>query len=119
LLPLYLTEQGFNPGAAAMIVASYPLGAAFSLVVSGWLYDRLPPRQRVAYFGGLLLVAAGSLSVLRRPAGGASSPWLLAASLFTTMAGVAPALYLPNSALILNHCGRYSGTVMCVPARPC
>ena len=91
VLPLCLTStHGMTPAVAAVMSGFYPLGAAVSLIVSGWLYDRLKPKQRAAYFGSLLLMAAGSLSLLTRSAG--RPKWMLATCLFTTMFGVAPAL---------------------------
>ena len=77
----------------------------------GYIYDRIRPQQRITYFGGLLVLATGSLSVLTNAAAG-TPRWLLAGCLFSTMFGVAPALYLPNSSLILKLAGRFSGTVM-------
>ncbi len=114
LLPLYLAQMHkLSPAAAAVMSGAYPLGAALSLVVSGWVYDRMKPKERAAYFGSLLVVALGSLTMLARHGAGTSTPkWLLASCLFSTMFGVAPSLYLPNSALILRLAGRYSGTVM-------
>lgn len=113
LLPLYLAQTyKLSPAAAAVTSGAYPLGAALSLVVSGWLYDRMKPKQRTAYFGSLLVVAAGSLTVLTRRSAGNTPKWVLASCLFSTMFGVAPSLYLPNSTLILRLAGRYSGTVM-------
>ena len=113
LLPLYLAQtHKLSPAAAAVMSGAYPLGAALSLVVSGWVYDRIKPKQRAAYFGSLLVAALGSLTVLARRGAGSTPKWLLASCLFSTMFGVAPSLYLPNSALILRLAGRYSGTVM-------
>jgi sugar phosphate permease len=113
LLPLYLTQtHQLSPAAAAVMSGAYPLGAALSLIVSGWLYDRMKPKQRAGYFGSLLVMAVGSLTFLARRGAGTTPKWLLASCLFTTMFGVAPTLYLPNSALILRLAGRYSGTVM-------
>lgn len=113
LLPLYLAQtHKLSPAAAAVMSGAYPLGAALSLVVSGWVYDRMKPKERAAYFGSLLVIAAAALTMLARRSAGSTPNWLLASCLFSTMFGVAPSLYLPNSALILRLAGRYSGTVM-------
>lgn len=119
LLPLYLTQvHQLSPATSAVMSGAYPLGAALSLIISGWLYDRMQPKERAAYFGSLLVMAVGSLTVLARRRAENTPKWLLASCLFSTMFGVAPSLYLPNSALILRLAGRYSGTVMGVNDLP-
>jgi sugar phosphate permease len=119
-LPLYLKETlRISPAQAATASAVFPAGCLVALLAGGWVYDRVPRRERPLLLGGMLVFAAlclGALFAMGRAALAPETAFALTVVvLFLYGLSVAPAYYLPMSVFSIEfggpHCGVLIGLI--------
>ena len=108
-----------SPAQAATASSVFPAGCLVALLAGGWVYDRVPRRERPLLLGGMLVFAALCLGVLFAMGRASLAPEtafaLTAVVLFLYGLSVAPSYYLPMSVFSIEfggpHCGILIGLI--------
>ena len=117
LIPQYLKETfHLTDSAAAGYSAAFPAGSFASMLVGGFVYDRLTKRGVMGVLCALLVIATGCVAFL----------WLLPNPNVNSTAGIVPAMvaifllgtaispayYLPMSVFSINFGGKHCGVLI-------
>jgi sugar phosphate permease len=110
--PLHDTLN-MTPSGASMAASPFPFGSLISVLVGGFIFDKLSRRAMAWVMGGLLLVAAGCiLTFYRMPSFGMPENALIGLSLallFVFGLCVSPCYYIPMSVFSIEFGGPHSG----------
>ena len=109
LLPMYLDTLGMAPSQIGTLGSVFPLAAVPAILISAQLHQRLTAKARTMLYAPLLCVSAACLLVFSKLR--TASTIIIAPLLIAIMAGVAPALYVPNYLYILRFGGPFVGTL--------
>ncbi len=114
MVPIYLTNT-FDVSASEASVASsaFPFGSLVSVLVGGFVFDRLSRRQTAIVMGGLLIAATASIVVFlllpHLEVSKSAAVYISAASLLVFGICVSPCYYLPMSIFSIEFGGPHSG----------
>jgi MFS transporter, OPA family, sugar phosphate sensor protein UhpC len=114
MVPQYLHDTlNMTPSGASMAASAFPFGSLISVLVGGFIFDKLSRRAMAWVMGGLLLVAAGCiLTFYRMPSFGMPENALIGLSLallFVFGLCVSPCYYIPMSVFSIEFGGPHSG----------
>lgn len=117
-IPVYLAETlKLSPGTAGKATTAFPAGMFVSVLISGYLYDKVTKKQRVLLVGGLLLTGVASpLSLYYLPAlnlDAVNAYWCSVLAIFLFGAAVAPSYYLPMAVFAISFGGPFCGFLIC------
>ncbi len=113
-IPIFLNQQiGLAENQAAMATSAFPFGSFVSVLVMGYVYDRLSRRKVAVMMGTLLTLATGTiLAFYLMPGWGLEQDSEVALSvglLFVFGLCVSPCYYLPMSVFSIEFGGIHSG----------
>lgn len=91
-LILYLTQKGYSPARAGLVLSTYGVGGIFASIIGGHLADTFGRRNTIAV---AMFLSATTLMLLSQ----AESMWAIA--LWTGLTGLTAELYRPASAALL------------------
>ena len=116
-IPLYLKETfSLTPGIAAITSSAFPIGGLISVLVGGFVFDRLSKKTRVFVLGGMMVIAivclATLIALLNLGISGALglSMTLLAIMIFGL--AIAPCYYIPMSVFSVDYGGKHCGVLV-------
>ncbi len=114
MVPLFLQDTLHLSGADASRAASaFPFGSLISVLIGGYVFDKLSRRTTAWVMGLLLTVATGCLlTFLKMPDFGLAGElplWLSLALLFVFGLCVSPCYYIPMSVFSIEFGGPHSG----------
>ncbi|MGB4709839.1 MAG: MFS transporter [Fuerstiella sp.] len=114
MVPQYLRDTlGMAADDASMASSAFPFGSLISVLVGGFVFDKLNRRSTAWLMGALLTVAAGCiLTFYLMPGFGLSQPsmkYLSLALLFVFGLCVSPCYYIPMSVYSIEFGGPHSG----------
>ena len=117
MVPLYLHDTLSLPvEQASMAASAFPFGSLISVLVGGYLFDRLNRQTTAWVMGGLLLTASGCIATfLMMPQMGFSTESLTGISLvllFVFGLCVSPCYYIPMSVFSIEFGGPHSGILV-------
>lgn len=114
MVPLYLQDTlGLSAADASRAASAFPFGSLISVLIGGFVFDKLNRRATAWLMGLLLAIAAGCLGTfLAMPGFGlATGPlmWLSLGLLFVFGLCVSPCYYIPMSVFSIEFGGPHSG----------
>ena len=116
-LPLYLKEMfNLSPGKAGIASSVFPLGSMFSIVIGGFIFDKLTKKRRIFVLGGMMTVATGCVVILLLlPESNIQETSLLWTALSAIMVFglmIAPCYLIPMSVFSLDFGGKHCGVLV-------
>jgi len=116
-LPLYLKEMfNLSPGKAGIASSVFPLGSMFSIVIGGFIFDKLTKKRRIFVLGGMMTLATGCIVILLSlPESNiqeASLPWIALSAIMVFGLMIAPCYLIPMSVFSLDFGGKHCGVLV-------
>jgi len=116
-LPLYLKEMfNLSPGKAGIASSVFPLGSMFSIVIGGFIFDKLTKKRRIFVLGGMMTLATGCIVILLSlPESNIQETSLLSIALSAIMVFglmIAPCYLIPMSVFSLDFGGKHCGVLV-------
>jgi len=116
-LPLYLKEMfNLSPGKASIASSVFPLGSMFSVVIGGFIFDKLTKKRRIFVLGGMMTLATGCIVILLSlPESNiqeASLPWIALSAIMVFGLMIAPCYLIPLSVFSLDFGGKHCGVLV-------
>ena len=116
-LPLYLKEVfNLSPGKAGIASSVFPLGSMFSVVIGGFIFDKLTKKRRIFVLGGMMTLATGCIVILLSlPESNiqeASLPWIALSAIMIFGLMIAPCYLIPMSVFSLDFGGKHCGVLV-------
>ena len=116
-LPLYLKEMfNLSPGKAGIASSVFPLGSMFSVVIGGFIFDKLTKKRRIFVLGGMMTLATGCIVILLSlPESNiqeASLPWIALSAIMIFGLMIAPCYLIPMSVFSLDFGGKLCGVLV-------
>jgi len=116
-LPLYLKEMfNLSPGKAGIASSVFPLGSMFSVVIGGFIFDKLTKKRRIFVLGGMMILATGCIVILLSlPESNiqeASLPWIALSAIMIFGLMIAPCYLIPMSVFSLDFGGKHCGVLV-------
>ena len=116
-LPLYLKEMfNLSPGKAGIASSVFPLGSMFSVVIGGFIFDKLTKKKRIFVLGGMMTLATGCIiTLLWLPESNIQETSLLSIGLSAIMIFglmIAPCYLIPMSVFSLDFGGKHCGVLV-------
>ena len=116
-LPLYLKEMfNLSPGKAGIASSVFPLGSMFSVVIGGFIFDKLTKKRRIFVLGGMMTLATGCIiTLLWLPESNIQETSILSIGLSAIMIFglmIAPCYLIPMSVFSLDFGGKHCGVLV-------
>ena len=116
-LPLYLKEMfNLSPGKAGIASSVFPLGSMFSVVIGGFIFDKLTKKRRIFVLGGMMTLATGCIVILLSlPESNiheVSLPWMALSAIMVFGLMIAPCYLIPMSVFSLDFGGKHCGVLV-------
>jgi len=116
-LPLYLKEMfNLSPGKAGIASSVFPLGSMFSVVIGGFIFDKLTKKRRIFVLGGMMTLATGCIVILlwlpESNIQEASLPWIALSAIMIFGLMIAPCYLIPMSVFSLDFGGKHCGVLV-------
>ncbi len=116
-LPLYLKEVfNISPGQAGVASSVFPLGSMFSVLIGGFIFDKLTKKKRVFVLGGMMTLATGCIiTLLLLPESNiqeTSLLWIALSAIMVFGLMVAPCYLIPMSVFSLDFGGKHCGVLV-------
>jgi len=116
-LPLYLKEMfNLSPGKAGIASSVFPLGSMFSIVIGGFIFDKLTKKRRIFVLGGMMTLATGCIVILLSlPESNiqeASLLWIALSTIMVFGLMIAPCYLIPMSVFSLDFGGKHCGVLV-------
>ena len=116
-LPLYLKEMfNLSPGKAGIASSVFPLGSMFSIVIGGFIFDKLTKKRRIFVLGGMMTVATGCIVILlllpESNIQEASLPWIALSAIMIFGLMITPCYLIPMSVFSLDFGGKHCGVLV-------
>ena len=118
-LPLYLKDtQGLSAARASMAASAFPMGSLISVLIGGFVFDRLDRRIMAWVMGGLLLTATCCIvafSIMPQWSLSEQQATLISLGLlFVFGLCVSPCYYIPASVFSIDFGGPHSGFLVAI-----
>jgi MFS transporter, OPA family, sugar phosphate sensor protein UhpC len=118
-VPLYLKDTaGLDDAAASQVASAFPFGSLISVLIGGFVFDRLPRRTVARLMAGLLLGATGCLVAFvfmpQWHLSGTMVKLISVGLLFLFGLFVSPCYYIPASVFSIDFGGRHSGFLVAI-----
>jgi len=116
-LPLYLKEVfNISPGQAGIASSVFPLGSMFSVLIGGFIFDKLTKKKRVFVLGGMMTLATGCIIILlllpESNIQETSLLWIALSAIMVFGLMVAPCYLIPMSVFSLDFGGKHCGVLV-------
>jgi len=116
-LPLYLKEMfNLSPGKAGIASSVFPLGSMFSVVIGGFIFDKLTKKRRIFVLGGMMTLATGCIiTLLLLPESNiqeTSLLWIALSAIMVFGLMIAPCYLIPMSVFSLDFGGKHCGVLV-------
>jgi OPA family sugar phosphate sensor protein UhpC-like MFS transporter len=116
-LPLYLKEiYNLSPGKAGIASSVFPLGSMFSVLIGGFIFDKLTKKRRIFVLGGMMILATGCIvALLSLPDSNIQDtllPWIALLVIMVFGLVVAPCYLIPMSVFSLDFGGKHCGVLV-------
>ena len=116
-LPLYLKEVfNLSPGKAGIASSVFPLGSMFSVLIGGFVFDKLTKKRRVFVFGAMMTLATGCIITLLLLSGSnlqeTSLLWIALTAVMIFGLMIAPCYLIPMSVFSIDFGGKHCGVLV-------
>jgi len=113
-IPIYLKEVfNLSPGKAGIASSVFPLGSMFSVLIGGFVFDKLTKKKRVFVLGGMMVLATGCIVVLlllpKSNIQENSLIWVALSVIMIYGLMVAPCYLIPMSVFSVDFGGKHCG----------
>jgi sugar phosphate permease len=117
VVPMYMQDVlHLEEAQASRAASAFPLGSLISVLIGGYVFDRLDRKRMGWVMGGLLTIATGCLLLFAGLSGwglSATTSMLISlALLFLFGLCVSPCYYIPCSVFAIDCGGRHSGVLI-------
>jgi sugar phosphate permease len=116
-LPIYLKEIfRLSSGKAGIASSAFPLGSMFSVVLGGFIFDKLTKKSRVFVLGGMMALATGCIVILLLLPNSHiqenSALWVALSAIMVYGLMIAPCYLIPMSVFSVDFGGKHCGVLV-------
>ena len=116
-LPIYLKEVfRLSSGKAGIASSVFPLGSMFSVIIGGFIFDKLTKKKRVFVLGGMMALATGCIVTLlflpKSHMQESSVLWVALSAIMIYGLMIAPCYLIPMSVFSLDFGGKHCGVLV-------
>ena len=116
-LPIYLKEVfRLSSGKAGIASSVFPLGSMFSVIIGGFIFDKLTKKKRVFVLGGMMALATGCIVILlflpKSHMQESSVLWVALSAIMIYGLMIAPCYLIPMSVFSLDFGGKHCGVLV-------
>ncbi|MCH7910151.1 MAG: MFS transporter, partial [Candidatus Hydrogenedentes bacterium] len=116
-IPIYLKETfALTAGIAAITSSAFPIGCLISVLLGGFVFDKLSKKTRVFVLGGMMVFAVACVATLiSLPNLGMTDTFGLWMTLLAIMfygLAIAPCYYIPMSVFSVDFGGKHCGVLV-------
>jgi len=116
-IPLYLKEIfSLSPGKAGIASSVFPLGSMFSVLIGGFIFDKLTKKKRVFVLSGMMTLATGCVVVLLllpKPHMQENYAfWVALSAIMIYGLMIAPCYLIPMSVFSVDFGGKHCGVLV-------
>jgi len=116
-LPIYLKEVfRLSSGKAGIASSVFPLGSMFSVIIGGFIFDKLTKKKRVFVLGGMMALATGCIVILlflpKSHMQEGSVLWVALSAIMIYGLMIAPCYLIPMSVFSLDFGGKHCGVLV-------
>jgi len=116
-LPIYLKEIfRLSSGKAGIASSVFPLGSMFSVIIGGFIFDKLTKKSRVFVLGGMMSLATGCIIILllvpKLHMQENSALWVALSVIMIYGLMIAPCYLIPMSVFSLDFGGKHCGVLV-------
>ena len=116
-LPIYLKEIfHLSSGKAGIASSVFPLGSMFSIILGGFIFDKLTKKSRVFVLGGMMALATGCVVILlllpKSHLQENSALWVALSAIMVYGLMIAPCYLIPMSVFSVDFGGKHCGVLV-------
>jgi OPA family sugar phosphate sensor protein UhpC-like MFS transporter len=116
-LPIYLKEIfHLSSGKAGIASSVFPLGSMFSVLLGGFIFDKLTKKNRVFVLGGMMALATGCIIILlllpKSHIQENSALWVALSAIMVYGLMIAPCYLIPMSVFSVDFGGKHCGVLV-------
>ena len=116
-LPIYLKEIfHLSSGKAGIASSVFPLGSMFSIILGGFIFDKLTKKSRVFVLGGMMALATGCVVILlllpKSHIQENSALWVALSAIMVYGLMIAPCYLIPMSVFSVDFGGKHCGVLV-------
>ena len=116
-LPIYLKEVfRLSSGKAGIASSVFPLGSMFSVIIGGFIFDKLTKKKRMFVLGGMMALATGCIVILlflpKSHMQEGSVLWVALSAIMIYGLMIAPCYLIPMSVFSLDFGGKHCGVLV-------
>ena len=116
-IPIYLKEIfNLSPGKAGIASSVFPLGSMFSVLVGGFVFDRLTKIKRVFVLGAMMTLATACIAVLlvlpNQNLQDNNMLWIALSMIMVYGLMIAPCYMIPMSVFSVDFGGKHCGVLV-------
>ena len=116
-LPIYLKEIfRLSSGKAGIASSAFPLGSMFSVLLGGFIFDKLTKKSRVFVLGGMMALATGCIVILLLLPNSHmqenSALWVALSAIMVYGLMIAPCYLIPMSVFSVDFGGKHCGVLV-------
>ena len=116
-LPIYLKEVfRLSSGKAGIASSVFPLGSMFSVIIGGFIFDKLTKKKRMFVLGGMMALATGCIVILlflpKSHMQESSVLWVALSAIMIYGLMIAPCYLIPMSVFSLDFGGKHCGVLV-------
>jgi len=116
-IPIYLKEIfNLSPGKAGIASSVFPMGSMFSILIGGFVFDKLTKKRRTFVLGGMMALATGCvLLLLILPRLGMQEEnllWIALSAIMIYGLMIAPCYLIPMSVFSVDFGGKHCGVLV-------
>ena len=116
-IPIYLKEVfNLSPGKAGIASSVFSVGSMFSVLIGGFVFDKLTKKKRVFVLGGMMTLATGCIVVLLllpKPNSQENNLfWVALSAIMIYGLMIAPCYLIPMSVFSVDFGGKHCGVLV-------
>ena len=116
-IPIYLKEVfNLSPGKAGVASSVFSMGSMFSILIGGFVFDKLTKKKRVLVLSGMMTLATGCIVILllltKSNIQGNSLPLAVLSAIMIYGLMIAPCYLIPMSVFSVDFGGKHCGVLV-------
>ena len=116
-IPIYLKEVfNLSPGKAGIASSVFSMGSMFSVLIGGFVFDKLTKKKRVLVLSGMMTLATGCIVILllltKSNIQGNSLPLAALSAIMIYGLMIAPCYLIPMSVFSVDFGGKHCGVLV-------
>ena len=116
-IPIYLKEVFvLSSGNAAIASSVFPLGSMFSVLIGGFVYDKITKKRRAYVLGCMMIIATlcvlTLLQLLKTNSQDSNSLWVALSAIMIYGLMIAPCYLIPMSVFSVDFGGKHCGVLV-------